>query len=120
MRRYVVLIHDHPILHWDWMLEWEGRLRTWRLEQAPDSADRIAAEVLPDHRLAYLDYEGPISGGRGTVVQWDSGTYRGEPDGEPVRLTVAGRRLSGTVCLECEAGAWTFAYTPASLADRGT
>ena len=33
------------------------------------------AEVLPDHRLAYLDYEGPISGDRGSVTRWDRGTY---------------------------------------------
>lgn len=33
------------------------------------------AEPLPDHRLFYLDYEGPVSGNRGVVTQWDKGIF---------------------------------------------
>ena len=36
---------------------------------------RLPARSLPDHRLAYLDYEGEISGGRGTVRRIDSGEF---------------------------------------------
>ena len=35
----------------------------------------IRAERLPDHRRRYLDYEGPISGNRGSVIRWDAGDY---------------------------------------------
>jgi hypothetical protein len=75
MPRFVVLTHDHPKLHWDFMLEREGVLRTWRLTQEPDSYDSIEAEQLADHRMAYLDYEGPVSGGRGEVRCWDRGDF---------------------------------------------
>ncbi len=57
------------------MLEFDGRLRTWELETAPAAGIAIRATALPDHRLHYLDYEGPISAGRGSVQRWDSGRY---------------------------------------------
>jgi len=89
MPRFVILEHDHPFLHWDLMLETGDALQTWRLLQVPgveipgiseDSGDLkptvIAAEKLPDHRLAYLDYEGPVSGNRGNVTRWDAGEYQ--------------------------------------------
>src|SRR5436305_12258768 len=62
MTRYVILAHDHPFLHWDLMLEHDGSLRTWRLATPPVADQDVAAEELADHRLAYLDYEGPVSG----------------------------------------------------------
>ena len=65
MPRYVILDHDHPSRHWDFMLESGGVLRTWRLLAEPTAGGPIAAEPLGDHRIAYLDYEGPLSGDRG-------------------------------------------------------
>jgi hypothetical protein len=100
MPRFVVLTHDHPTLHWDLMLEQGDSLRTWRLAQSPDADGSVAAESLPDHRLAYLTYEGPVSGGRGTVEQWDRGTYEllaSTGDGLVIRL--AGQRLAGAATL---------------------
>ncbi len=96
MPRFVVLTHDHPFLHWDLMLEQSGALRTWRLKQPPDAQGPIVAEALPDHRLAYLDYEGPVSGGRGTVERWDAGIYD-LIESTAVRVCVrfAGGKLSG-------------------------
>lgn len=94
-RRFVVLRHDHPFLHWDLMLEVDGVLRTWRLSAEPDTLEPIPAEPLPDHRLAYLEYEGPVSGNRGRVDRWDAGVYEWIDPGEP-RFTLAGGRLVGT------------------------
>jgi hypothetical protein len=80
MPRFVVLRHvtppghDRPT-HGDFMLECGGALRTWALAEPPSPGRTIAAEELPDHRLAYLDYEGEVSGGRGSVTRWDAGTY---------------------------------------------
>ena len=64
MLRFVLLKHTLPeesprATHWDFMLEREGVLRTWALEAEPTSGLEISAEQLPDHRLAYHDYEGP-------------------------------------------------------------
>jgi hypothetical protein len=80
MPRFVVLLHDLPPpaergLHWDLMLEHGARLRTWALKVPPLPPVRMEAELLPDHRLQYLEYEGVVSGGRGRVARWDQGTY---------------------------------------------
>ena len=86
MRRSVLLLHTGlppdrgPGDHLDWMLERDAaasrRLVTFRLEVRPDTPDRsdFVAERIADHRVAYLDHEGPVSGGRGTVsrlARWD-------------------------------------------------
>ena len=75
-RRLVILEHDHPFLHWDLLLEEEYSARTWRLLRKPCLGEPIAAEPLPNHRLMYLDYEGVVSGDRGTVKRFLAGTYQ--------------------------------------------
>jgi hypothetical protein len=58
------------------MLESGDVLRTWALAELPvATGDAVEAKQLADHRLAYLEYEGPISGGRGTVSRADAGTF---------------------------------------------
>ena len=102
MPRFVVLQHDHPDrLHWDFMLEAGETLATWALESPPAYGQTISATALADHRRAYLDYEGEISGGRGTVARWDAGTYElvsRYVDCWTVRLH--GEKLVGTLRLE--------------------
>ena len=73
--RFVILEHDHPFLHWDLLLEDGDVLKSWRLLQAPETGVSVPAEHLPDHRLMYLDYEGPVSGNRGTVTRVAGGEY---------------------------------------------
>jgi hypothetical protein len=48
---------------------------------------------MGDHRLAYLDYEGPVSNDRGTVTRVDAGTFTWLRD-DAVELAV---ELSGQV-----------------------
>jgi hypothetical protein len=100
MPRFVVLEHDQPELHWDLMLEGDGVLRTWRLGAPPEPGKTVRATPSFDHRLVYLDYEGPISGGRGCVRRWDRGTFSCEVDTN-ARLVVhaAGERLRGRIVL---------------------
>ena len=74
-RRFVILEHNHPFPHWDLLLEEECAARTWRLLRKPCLGEPIAAELLPDHRLMYLDYEGVVSGDRGSVKRFLAGTY---------------------------------------------
>lgn len=114
MPRFVILRHELPAesgrpSHWDFMLEQrdatgEISLRTWAIERSPDSVPPQPASLLPDHRAAYLDYEGPISGGRGEVTRWDEGTFEavpqssvGEVGGDFVEIVLVGLRLRGTV-----------------------
>lgn len=73
--RFVLLEHRWNGVHWDLMLEAGPRLRTWALSRLPVPKGEIAATSLPDHRVRYLDYEGPISHDRGTVRRVDRGTY---------------------------------------------
>ncbi len=112
--RFVVLTHDHPFVHWDLMLEQEDSLRTWRLMQPPDVHGPIDAEALPDHRLAYLDYEGPVSGGRGAVERWDAGTYEiVESIADSLVVRLSGRKLVGLATLErANQRPWKFRRLP--------
>lgn len=87
MPRYVILEHDWPMRHWDLLLEAGAVLRAWRLLEEPRTGAAIAAEANADHRLMYLEYEGKLSGNRGTVRRWDAGTY--EPTGETVRVELS-------------------------------
>jgi len=77
---FVLLEHDttqaagvppaERAVHWDLLIEAAGceRLRTWRLAANPlQTAGDIPARPLPDHRRAYLDFEGAVSGERGHV-----------------------------------------------------
>lgn len=66
-RRFAVLLHDHPFLHWDFLVEDGEMLKTWRLPNDPCQQDVMTAEEIALHRRIYLDCEGPVSGGRGTV-----------------------------------------------------
>jgi len=56
------------------MLEKEGVLQTWRLNLLPGNAPFLA-EKIHDHRLEYLEYEGPVSNNSGIVKRMDTGDY---------------------------------------------
>jgi hypothetical protein len=116
MPRFVILEHDHPTLHWDLMLEAGGVLKTWRLA-APPTGAAVAAAELGDHRAMYLDYEGPVSGGRGMVKRWDAGTYTELRESAPDRrcLRFDGERLQGSATLtRIDATHWRFEFFTAT------
>ena len=76
--RYVILHHTgfgEP--HYDLMFETEAgsELKTFRLPHWP-IRQATAIESLKDHRRAYLEYEGPISGNRGEVRRVATGTMQ--------------------------------------------
>jgi hypothetical protein len=97
MPRYVILQHETTGgQHFDFMLEMRGTLKTWSISQPPLQGVEMNAEPLPDHRLAYLDYEGPISGDRGSVIRWDRGTYEAECQSETELIVrLKGEKLVG-------------------------
>jgi hypothetical protein len=119
MPRYVILQHETPspergLVHWDFMLERDGILRTWALAEQPRLQREIAADELPDHRLAYLDYEGPISGDRGAVTRWDAGEYQlGIEFADELQISLKGQKLSGAVLLRRaeEPHRWRFTFS---------
>jgi hypothetical protein len=104
MPRFVILRHETPPgearpTHWDLMLESGAVLRTWALPEPPSPGCELTAEELPDHRLAYLDYEGQISGDRGHVKRWDAGTYEMVSEAPQLRINVRGDKLIGEMTL---------------------
>lgn len=117
MHRFVILEHDHPSLHWDLMLEADGALQTWRLNEPPRRAGQvIAATPLPSHRLAYLDYEGPVSGNRGTVRRWDHGTFE-MLNATTYRLEGESAHWLATLTESDDATTWTFEACTSPVAD---
>lgn len=118
MLRFVLLEHHWNGLHWDLMIEREpgGRLRTWAIDAEVVPGVELPARVLLDHRRHYLDYEGPISDGRGDVRRLDEGTceIHAESD-EGLLFHFAGRYLTGPASLRVTSGAiggasWVFRF----------
>ncbi len=115
MPRFVILEHDHPELHWDFMLEDAGVLKTWRLLERPQPGTSVPGEMSFDHRLKYLDYEGPISGNRGSVIRWDGGTYEGTLPSkfdlnQTIEIDLAGIHLRGPLVFRSINGNWHFEF----------
>ncbi len=107
MPRYVILYHQQSssqadLTHWDLMLENDGTLRTWQIHQQPIADRQLTAIPLPDHRLDYLQYEGPVSGDRGHVSHWDGGTFEGivPAGGEPFSVQLKGGVFRGLLNLQ--------------------
>jgi hypothetical protein len=101
------------------MFENGGVLKTWSLPHPPEASQKVACTALPDHRLAYLDYEGPVSKNRGSVTRWDHGTYDLVEATETMRLVkLHGKKLLGQATLTIAARPpegdviWTLLYTP--------
>jgi hypothetical protein len=76
----VILRHSLPDGSWhaDWLLDLPSpdpaRVPTFRCAERPDTPTATFwALRLADHRRMYLDYEGPVSGGRGSVVRMARG-----------------------------------------------
>ncbi len=93
-----------PGLHWDLLIEFpdQDRLPTWQLAADPtETANPITARRIPDHRRLYLDYEGEITGGRGTVRRIDRGHVQiVDTDLEHLVINFAGTHLRGSYLLE--------------------
>ena len=100
MSRFVLLEHQWNGIHYDFMLEIGGALRTWSLGTPISPGVDIAARELPDHRLAYLDYEGPISGDRGVVRRLDRGTFATRTwEFDRIEVELDGDQLNGPLRL---------------------
>jgi hypothetical protein len=97
-RRFAILEHDWNGVHWDFLVEDGPSLRSWAIDSPIVEGVDLPARSLPTHRAIYLEYEGEVSGGRGTVRRWDWGPCEVvEWSEERVKLTVRGGQLVGSV-----------------------
>jgi hypothetical protein len=113
MPRFVLLRHECPPdfkpSHWDFMLEAEGVLRTWELHELPTSwlaaiaephsteTRSVAATRLADHRMVYLDYEGPLTENRGSVSRVAAGSFEViDSSSQHLAVALRGAALQGT------------------------
>ena len=82
------------------MLERGGALRTWACASVPAIGQELSAEELADHRPAYLDYEGEVSTGRGSVTRVAAGEYEVLAESADVlRVCLSSEMLSGELTL---------------------
>ena len=96
MPRFVVLKHiKDGEGHFDLMLQQSGLLLTFSFERFPEVGSDC--ERIFDHRLRYLDFEGDIGDGKGTVEREDAGEYEVHSQTEKTfEVTLSGDRLAGS------------------------
>ena len=119
MPRFVVQQHfrSEDDWHFDLMLEGARGLVTFSSPVPPDDTASLPSTVhhLGDHRLAYLEYEGEISGGRGWCRIHDRGTLEWLepadpsllPSADEIRIRLAGEKADGTFRLVREPASGT-------------
>lgn len=74
-------IDSGRISHWDLLLEqptgFGEKLLAFAAPTPPEEwGHTVVVEQLPEHRLVYLDYQGPVSGNRGSVSRVLDGTIQ--------------------------------------------
>jgi hypothetical protein len=94
------VIHKHTRegqVHWDLMIEWGDKLKTWRLDNPPEklSSQKTKATPIFDHDKKFLTYQGPVNNGKGTIEIIDKGNCIIEsPDEKELKIYFQGKILN--------------------------
>lgn len=117
-KRFVVLRHEMPPnharqSHFDLMFEADDRLLTWTVPTLPEPLQSVKGIQLPDHRIAYLSYQGEVSGNRGSVKRIDQGSYWVECEAEnDFELRLKGESLQGQIRFNKQSDSWQIKWIP--------
>jgi len=110
--RFTISLHISEFTHYDLFMEKAEYLETWSLNanflEEFQRGKTVTLEEKPPHRNIYLDYEGEISGNRGSLKIFDKGTYILKNDiyiikGSKIRGNLKILRING----ECGTGTLT-------------
>lgn len=123
---FVIQKHDASRLHYDLRLEIDGVLKSWAVPKGPSLDPQVKHLAVPteDHPMAYGGFEGTIPKGEyggGTVMVWDTGTYRNIKEDKPepesmaesfdegrIEVFLEGKKLKGPFALIKTARGWLF------------
>jgi hypothetical protein len=104
--RFVIQHHLEKNEHYDLMVELEKSDKLLTIKISPQDLDlllksnKITAERLPGHRKEYLNYEGQVSGGRGTVKIFDSGKCKTVLYSEDrFEFELSGKKIAGKIVI---------------------
>ncbi|GAB4231144.1 MAG: hypothetical protein Tsb0021_09460 [Chlamydiales bacterium] len=104
---FVIQQHDATKLHYDFRLEIDGKLKSWSVPKGPstDPLEKRLAVESKDHEMSYADFEGEIEEGygAGTVLLWDTGTFKNLKDEDltesykngQIEFWLEGKKLKG-------------------------
>ncbi len=106
---FVLLHHITEDSHYDLMVDNGESLDTWQIDEGDFSllisGKTITARLLEPHRRDYLDYEGPVSKGRGRVKRYDRGEYTLLLHKKNLlSLMLRGERLTGKIEIRITSG----------------
>lgn len=109
--------------HYDLMVQRGQVLWTWQFTEnpsAPDTVTPLVCRRTPDHRLDYLDYEGPVPRHRGQVKRLIGGTCNLKEDGHALQLEISTGPMRGMWRLIRRTDEnWELRKAPSSATQRG-
>jgi hypothetical protein len=83
-------------VHYDLMLETPLLLWTWRFREFPGTEAEQECERIKDHERKFLEYEGELSAGNGSVSIVEGGTFDLlSAHEDQIHITARGQKIAG-------------------------
>ena len=118
---FVVQKHSSRSLHYDLRLEVDGVLKSFAVPKGPSTNPKVKRLAIQteDHPLEYASFEGMIPEGQygaGTVIVWDTGSYKNMSKKDGLDITLAQALVNGHAAVWLEgkklSGGYALTRTP--------